>query len=227
MATGAEEVALGVILVEAADKLSNLVQGIDTVVGWMKAQEGFKYNLYAFSLEGSDDPAADKGEESKSKGAAPATLAKPNDAKKKASIAGGTGQPIGESDRFFFLSLLANGPVEGSSVLDSRADFKIARASRRTTGSRASGYVYLTNLEGFDTAIGSQAEVEFAGQDLDAGHLLTFRGFVNKVGRGFGHFSGSVLFDHAQSKVRVLDARVVPEDAGRIVNSGDHVTLVF
>ncbi len=68
MPTGVEE-AVGVaaiagVVVEMADKLSNAVQGIDTIVGWTKAQEGIKYNSHVFSFPTDDDKEGENSEPS-------------------------------------------------------------------------------------------------------------------------------------------------------------------
>lgn len=215
MPTGAEEVTALAVVANVADKISNAVQGIDTVVNWVKAQEGFKHNLYTFPLASSSEAAIPS-----------ATLAsKAAGATRKSSLA--SNQETKPPETIFLLSLLATGPQEGSSFMDSRADFKIARIPGTTTGSKAQGYIFLSDIIGFDTSIGSQAEIEFSGQELDDGHLLTFKGFVNKVGPGFGHFSGAVIVGSTESRVKVVSAQIVPSEAGRVINSGDYIYFRF
>lgn len=200
MPTGVEE-AVGVaaiagVVVEMADKLSNAVQGIDTIVGWTKAQEGIKYNSHVFSFPTDDDKEGENSEPSSA-----ASPKQPSD--KSSSIAVSVSRssvfmPRGESRSLLVVRVKGNdvsaGKIPGGIPLGGGVlQFAIALRKHNEVYFD-NGQIILMNARGFDSALGTQAEIEFGGEPWQTGrYLLTFNGQINPWGEGFRRIVGAVI----------------------------------
>jgi hypothetical protein len=164
--------------------LPDIVQGVGEVADWVKAQEGVRYNVLTFSLpEARPQPEPD-----------PASLARVGKVKHVVSL-----------DPTFIEPQIRSAPLLR---LDAGKEtillFRVGLLSRSKGAQPEMGYTFLSSAEGFASAIGDQAEVEFSGEEWKGmGYLLAFKGFVNPMGSGFDQFSGSVVIN--------FDGRTTPQ----------------
>lgn len=159
-----------------------------TVADHLKAQEGLKYNSHAFALTrpvraATPPPASDAGRRpSGSSAGAPPPKPKPPE------------------EKGAFLELLTIQGDDAKVVFGSQVHFVTD-----PSGAQAEVHViHPRSVQGFDTAIGDQAEVEFSGQKAGGGYVLSARGSVNEFGSGFFHFWCDFLIRPGGSPIQPL-----------------------
>ena len=189
-------------LLEVASGLAGVVQGMGTVVDWVKAQEGLKYNNYTFEIP---RKANEKDEQEQASPASAAT-AKQKEGEEPASIAISKAtivKPVGNIRPLLTIKLkgltmkMKNGGKTNETplgVFNGLLQFGLALRKPSAEDSYENGQVVLVNSFGFDSGAGSQAELEFSGVSWnDIGHLVTFQGQINQIGLGFERIAGAVL----------------------------------
>jgi hypothetical protein len=165
---------MGTGLFDVIGSVPDIVGALATVADQMKAQEGLAYNLYTFRIP--RPPSSGESPPS-----APAT--------RKQSIVPVMGVTWEDVP---ILSLSAPSALPVTSRLELSFCLRLFRRQKESV--HEVGAVALHYADGFDSAIGDQAGVEFGGVDLDEhGHIVGFKGFVNPMGRGHVDFSGAVI----------------------------------
>lgn len=167
----------GASLLDVTGSLPDILGAVNTLAEWAKAQEGVKHNALAFSLveEGARQQAATPSPSTPAGVAGPrsVTVGEPRVLQpqmKRVPVLHVTG-PYGAELSFFAALFRPNA--------EERFQF---------------GHTFLGLAREFDTAIGSQAELEFSGEMwADWGYGMSFRGFVNPFGGGYEEFGGAVL----------------------------------
>jgi hypothetical protein len=179
------EAFLGEKLVEGS---SNLIQGIDVLVNWSKAQDGVKYNNYTFDIPNDSPKTNDNAKTS--------SIAKAvKNAKTNSTTMLPSAKDIVASSGIVLPILTITTSSKLKSVnMNNKLIFAVALRFSNSNNYFNTGHVILLSSKGFATNIGDQAEFEFQGtKHSDSKYLLTFNGQVNPLFSNNVRVSGAVV----------------------------------
>ncbi|GAA0402819.1 hypothetical protein GCM10009530_63490 [Microbispora corallina] len=182
-----------------------------TISDHMRGQDGLQWDTYIFKM---DTPASD-----------PDDLSPSASARTKR----GTGGKSAATPQARKPSLLTADPTWAVPILEIRADTAIAKfvlerylVDYPDGGTTQIWIARLDNLDGFDSGAGTQAEVAFTGVEVEHGHLLNMRGWVNKWLGPFFHFSLTIFI--RAMPVSTLDNPVIPIKSEDVLSAVADIT---
>jgi hypothetical protein len=189
------------LLTAVTGSLADQVSVAFTIADHIKAQEGLKYNAHVFSIV--------PPQESASATEPPPASAGSRRQKNKEPASAATA-PTAKRDPTRLIA------VGGHAILELKSSgagalFGLNRYLHyNSTGPPVSVFaVHLWQVKGFATEITDQAEIDFSGKEVEAGYLLSIKGFINEFLRGFFHFYCDLLVRHLPA--------TAPSDAQSIV----------
>jgi hypothetical protein len=220
-------VGLAAVLLEAAKvtgvsgSLADYASLAFTIVDHVKAQEGLRYNPHAFFVPEPSPPQATPARK-------PSSAASPGQSGgKSAAVPPREGRPVPADRTSLPLLSIRNSTsrIVGSASAEAVFGVSVYYLPKPSGDRDVLHLVHLTNIRGFATAVGDQAEVEFSGQAVDGGYVLSAKGIVNEIFSGFFHFwcdflvqvpkPSPVFSDDSSSWIRPLQSGLAGE-GGRI-----------
>ncbi len=156
-----------------------------TVVDHVKAQEGLKYNPHAFLVSEPSPPQPTPAKK-------PSSAASPGQSGGKSAAVPARDRTPGYVTDQPSLPLLSirnsTSRIPGLASTEAVFSVSVYYLANATGGRDVLHLVHLTGIRGFATAVGDQAEVEFSGQAVEGGYVLSAKGIVNEIFSGFFHF---------------------------------------
>jgi hypothetical protein len=151
-----------------------------TIADHVKAQEGLKYNPHAFLVSEPSTPAPAKK---------PSSAASPGQSGGKSAAVPARAPYITDQPSLPLLSIRnSTSRIPGLASTEAVFGVSVYYLPNAKGGRDVLHLVHLTDIRGFATAVGDQAEVEFSGQAVEGGYVLSAKGIVNEIFSGFFHF---------------------------------------
>jgi hypothetical protein len=200
-----------------------------TVVDHVKAQEGLKYNPHAFLVSEPSPPQPAPAKK-------PSSAASPGQSGGKSAAVPARAPYVTDQPSLPLLSI-RNSTSRIPELASAEAVFTVSvyYLPNAKGGRDVLHLVHLTGIRGFATAVGDQAEVEFSGQAVEGGYVLSAKGIVNEIFSGFFHFWCDFLikvpppsntYGESYSWIRTLEYKLVGK-GGKIEPRANEFLISF
>jgi hypothetical protein len=139
-----------------------------TIADHVKAQEGLKYNPHAFLVSEPSTPAP---------ATKPSSAASPGQSGGKSAAVPARAPYVTDQPSLPLLSIRnSTSRIPGLASTEAVFGVSVYYLPNAKGGRDVLHFVHLTDIRGFATAVGDQAELEFSGQAVEGGYVLSAKG---------------------------------------------------